>query len=267
MERLLKPLLLISLIVLLTSACASAPEPGADSANAGAASSSGNYTSSDSPPSGESPDDEPAVEAPSDEQDSGEEPRLSATVTHHNFSISPEGYFSVFGIAENTDTVPMEFIKAVVVVKDSSGSMIIGDFSYTFLDVLEPGMTSPFNITFMQVPENWSYYEITMMPDPNEFMQTLNQFEILSNSGSPGSYGNYEISGEVRNNGEVPASYTEISAAVFDAAGTLLGVGYGYADLDVIEPLGTSSFSLSIPNLAEGQVSSYQFWLKAKMEE
>jgi hypothetical protein len=44
-----------------------------------------------------------------------------------------------------------------------------------------------------------------------------------------------------------------------DAAGTLLGVGYGYADLEVIKPQGISSFSLSIPNLAEGEVSGYQF--------
>ena len=266
MKTRFKPLLLIFLFILLMTACTSAPEPEADPPNSDAASVSGNEIPADTPTTEENTAgaNDPSPESPSKDP---EEPRLSATVIQSNYSISDQGYFSIFGIAENTDTVPMEFIKAVVIVKDNAGSTIVEDFSYTFLDLLQPSMTTPFNITFIEVPENWSYYEITIMPEPNEFMQTLTQFDILSNSGSPGSFGNYEIIGEIRNNGEVPANYVEISAAVFDSAGTILGVGFGYADVDLIEPQGTSSFSLSIPYLAEGEVASYQLWVEANLEE
>ena len=265
----IKSIILISLIGLMLAACGSTPEASSDPAAPNTANSSENDAPANTATTEENSDGEndSSSEAPIEGQGSGEAPQLSATVTHSNYSISEQGYFSIFGIVENTDTVPMEFIQAVVTVMDNAGTTVVEDFSYTFLDVLQPSMTTPFNMTFLQVPENWSYYQISILSAPNDFMQTLTQFDILSNTGNPGSFGNYEISGEIQNNGEVPAQYVEISAAVFDAAGIILGVGFGYADVDVIEPQGTSSFSLSIPYLAEGEVASYQLWVEANLQE
>lgn len=213
---------------------------------------------------------EPQEEAPLVEPTSPPEPttlpaQVSTEVTVSNYFISYD-YLYIIGIVKNTGNVPVDFVKVVAALRDDNNTLVSSEYSYTSLDVIPPGESSPFSVVFFENPEGWSSYDLTVQANESDWMEAYTDFEILSHNGKPGSFADYEIVGEVKNIGSSRATFVEIVAALFDADGNIIGVDFTYTDLDIVDPEGTSPFSLSVLSTAEGEVDSYQLWVEASTE-
>lgn len=75
----------------------------------------------------------------------GELPRQDLTITNHYSSPSGD-YLTIEGEVANQGTTPAEFVKVVVTLYDADGNVVGVAFTYTTLDEIAPGGTSPFEI-------------------------------------------------------------------------------------------------------------------------
>ena len=76
-----------------------------------------------------------------------EQPFAGLSIKSHSASIDDMGYHKIVGEVENTSIVAAEFVKIVVIYYDSGGDVIGIAFSYTDIDVVEAGDTSPFELS------------------------------------------------------------------------------------------------------------------------
>lgn len=194
-----------------------------------------------------------------------ESKEISTEVIQTNTYISYDSLY-VIGIVQNTGNVPIDFVKIVVALRDDGGTLVSSEYSYSDIDIIQPGESSPFSVMFFEDPGGWSTYDLTVQSNESEWMTSYTDFEILSHNGRVGDYTEYEIVGEVKNIGPSRTSFVEIVAALYDENGTIIGVDFTYTDLDVIDPDGTSPFTLSILSTAEGEVASYELWVEGAQE-
>jgi hypothetical protein len=68
-------------------------------------------------------------------------------------------WLHIRGQVQNTGTTPAEFVKLVVTFYNASGNVVSTDFTYTTLDTIPAGETSPFETGTDYWP-NFDYYEI-----------------------------------------------------------------------------------------------------------
>ena len=88
----------------------------------------------------------------------GNLPRQDLVVLSHE-SYTDGQWLHIRGEVQNTGTTPAEFVKLVVTFYDASGNVVATDFSYTSLDAIAAGGTSPFETGTDYWP-NFDHYEI-----------------------------------------------------------------------------------------------------------
>lgn len=69
---------------------------------------------------------------------------------------------------------------------------------------------------------------------------------VLSHSGSPGQIGDYEIIGQVRNDGATQVRFVQPVATLYNASGTVLGCDFTYTSTTDLNPGQTSSFEINV---------------------
>lgn len=82
----------------------------------------------------------------SDYNTTSEEPFAGLSIKSHSATISM-GYYEIVGEVENTSTMPAEFVKIVATYYNYNGHVIGTAFTYTEIDVVEAGGTSPFKLS------------------------------------------------------------------------------------------------------------------------
>lgn len=85
-------------------------------------------------------------------------PRQDIVILSHSHYIDG-GWLHVRGEVQNTGNTPAEFVKLVVTLYDAVGNVVGTDFTYTELDVVPAGGTSPFETGADHWP-NFDHYEI-----------------------------------------------------------------------------------------------------------
>ena len=90
--------------------------------------------------------------------DPGPPPRRDILIKSHQ-SYVDGNWLHVRGEVENTGTTNAEFVKIVITLYDAAGTVIGADFTYTELDTLPPGGTSPFETGTDHWP-GFDHYEI-----------------------------------------------------------------------------------------------------------
>lgn len=85
-------------------------------------------------------------------------PRQDIVILGHSH-YADSGWLHVRGEVQNTGDTPAEFVKIVVTLYDAAGNVVGTDFTYTDLDVVPAGGTSPFETGTDHWP-NFDYYEI-----------------------------------------------------------------------------------------------------------
>jgi hypothetical protein len=88
----------------------------------------------------------------------GSLPRQDIIIKSHKSKIDGK-WLHIIGEVENTGTTDAEFVKIVVTLYDISNIVIGYDYTYTRLDIVPPGGTSPFE-TGTDHWEGFDHYEI-----------------------------------------------------------------------------------------------------------
>jgi len=89
----------------------------------------------------------------------GPAPRQDVVILSHSSYVDDIGYFHVKGEVQNNGSDPATFVKIVVTLYDAGGNVMGTDFTYTELDTVLPGSTSPFE-TGTDHWEGFDHYEI-----------------------------------------------------------------------------------------------------------
>lgn len=88
----------------------------------------------------------------------GSLPRQDLVIRSHESYIDG-GWLHVRGEVENTGTTDAEYVQLVITLYDASGNVVGVDFTYTTLDTIPAGGTSPFESGTDHWP-NFDHYEI-----------------------------------------------------------------------------------------------------------
>lgn len=157
--------------------------------------------------------------------------------------FNANGMAQLIGVVQNDTNGPIEFVQIISSIYDSNGDYLNNGFTFTSLDVLLPNERSPFSmIIFEEKPFARYDYQVQWSSSAGPADRTAT---VVASRGST-TFGFYEITGQVRNDGTRPLEYVQVIATAYDAAGQLAGVGFTFTSLDVLHPGGTSPFSLLI---------------------
>lgn len=175
---------------------------------------------------------------------------------------------NIDGVLKSLDEIPLDFVRVDFTFLDAEGNMVGENFTYSNIQIVQPGETSPFRIMVAEIPENWESYEIALSAqepflDPNY----STDFEIVSSDGSTDDFYDYVIEGEIKNVGSIAADFVQIHAALFDAEGNILAGDFTFSEADVIEPGATSTFSINFLNTPAQGVADYQLWVQGSIVE
>ena len=163
--------------------------------------------------------------------------RVLSTITYEQYD-----WYHIVGELENASDTPIEWVKIVATLYDTAGEVVGTGYTYSELDVIPPGGRSPFSIGIDEYGAVDSY-KLQIEADVGE----LGRQDLVI--GSHGTYEQYDwlyIRGEVQNTGDTDAEWVKIVATLYDAAGNAVGMGYTFADLDVVPAGGTSPFDMSV---------------------
>jgi len=181
----------------------------------------------------------------------------SAEIIDDNSYTDSYGYLYVVGIAKNTGTVNLNYVKISGTFYDSNGSVVDSEFTYTMLDILKPDQKSPFKIMLSE-PSNYDHYSLSI-----SFSSTsdnaYSDLQIQGLTNHTDQYGYYYIDGEVHNSGSADVTYVKVVAIIYDSSGKIIDADFTYTDPSDISAGGTESFEFMI-NTADlpGTIDHYE---------
>lgn len=141
--------------------------------------------------------------------------------------IITEFKHAINGEVVNNSDVAVEFIQITATYLDSDDNAVGEDFTYTRLDVIQPGGKSPFTL-FPSTSEGWQSYQLAVTAQPASVFKvyhdialsdvTLNEEDFLSS-----------ITGTATNSGSQSVSFVMIVATYYAANGDVLGSDIAFA--------------------------------------
>jgi len=148
------------------------------------------------------------------------------------------GWYHIVGEVRNNTDDPMEFVKIIATLHDDNNNITGTDFTYTELDVIPPGGKSPFETGTDQYAGT-TIYKLQVQGDPGVLGR---QDLVISGDSSYEDYGWLHIQGEVQNTGTTPAEFVKLIVTLYDANGNVVGMDFSYTELDTIPAGGSSPF-------------------------
>jgi subtilisin family serine protease len=166
-------------------------------------------------------------------------------VVSSNAFVPFEGAPSLYVIGEVRNDTPgnINVVRVDITVRDSSGESVGNGYTYAMIEILTPGMKSPFWM-ILSKPDNWSSLDLT-----TNWRVTTNELypmEVVSSEGSFGARDSYYVVGSATN------QYDELRRQVFayltlyDPEGTAIGAKYMRTDPRDLAPGETGSFDLEV---------------------
>lgn len=155
------------------------------------------------------------------------------------------GASSVYLIGEvtnNTNKI-VQFVKINAILRNDAGQIVDGDYSYTTIDTLAPGMISPFLIIFDKPPV-WSSYETTVT------WSTTTRAPIQLATSNIETYWDssnaYHVRGVVSNQTGSQRTFVKVFVTMYDVSDKIIGVDYDYIDPLTIEAGQSAPFDVSV---------------------
>jgi hypothetical protein len=156
--------------------------------------------------------------------------------------------YHVVGEVQNRTAGPVHNVKVIASFFNAAGNLVGTDYSYVYLDAVEPGQRAPFHLSLLSAPQDLVRYELsiewTRGPARGHFVRGL---QITSHATRPAGFDDAAyIFGQVANTGDSPARFVKVAATLYDAQGRVVQTELGYASLDQIAPGGSSPFEILI---------------------
>ncbi len=133
----------------------------------------------------------------------------------------------------------VRFVQISGTLRDALGNVVDSDFTYAMIDVLTPGMKSPFLMIFLDPPP-WATYELAVT-----WSTTTEQpypLEILNHTSYFDSSDAYHVVGEIRNQYAEGRTFIEAYVTLYDLDGKVIGVASSFTNPYDLAPGQTASF-------------------------
>jgi hypothetical protein len=128
-------------------------------------------------------------------------------------------------------------------LRDTNGNVVDSDYTFSDIDVLTPGMKSPFSIFFLD-PPSWATYDLFVTWDTTS--DQPHSLEILNHTSYFDSYDAYHVVGEIRNQYAENRTYIEAYVTLYDVNGKVIGVDSSYTNPHDLAHGQTASFDTEI---------------------
>ena len=133
------------------------------------------------------------------------------------------GHYHIVGEVQNDSENVVSLVQIEATLLNEDDQVIERMSGSVFIDVMQPGEKSAFHIVFFDSEQasNISSYEIDTSGEiiEDDKPRTL---EVSIAEGYVDEIGQHHIVGEVKNNGDVAATFVAVSAAMYDADGNVL---------------------------------------------
>ncbi|APH39485.1 hypothetical protein BHR79_08330 [Methanohalophilus halophilus] len=171
------------------------------------------------------------------------EPYENVIIKSHT-SDNDGDYFEVVGEVQNDGEETVEYVKIIGTFYNEDDIVIGKDYSYTTLDIITSGDTSPFELSSYPQTINPSRYDLQVRGSEIEYQEPLHEPEILSSS-SYIEYDDFHLVGEVQNNLDQNIEYVKIVGTFYNEQNEVIGMDYTYTDIDILKPGQKSPFELN----------------------
>lgn len=170
-------------------------------------------------------------------------------VVHDNHSsfVSSVGTFHVVGEVENMGPQAMAFLSITGTFYDSNNTIIVTESSFATLEIIPPGVKSPFEVvTDQNQAEKVHNYTLAVTESSVTTKNLTKTLIILSNSSHISPSGFLNIVGEVKNNGSSESTTNLVAATCYDENGKVVAIESGFTDPQNLNPEQTAQFNLMI---------------------
>ena len=171
----------------------------------------------------------------------------------------------VIGEVANDGTVDIQFVKILADFYDASGNPAGSDFTYTSLSVIPAGGRSPFSMATHvreDVSPDWASYELRLESQEvtGDCYMCYAEFEMVEEALThPG--GRVGVEGVLRNTGPSDAQRVQITVTYYDEADNVIGMGFTFADEDIVPAGGTSSFRVLLYTGLPVEIDHYTLYV------
>lgn len=171
-------------------------------------------------------------------------------VIHDNHSpyVSSLGTFHVVGEVENMGIQSVAFVSITGTFYDSNNTEIVTDSSFATLEIIPPGVKSPFEVVLTDLNQTEKVHNYTLAV--GEYSVTTKNLTktllILSNSSYISVSGYLNIVGEVKNNGSSESTTNFVAATCYDENGSVVCVKSSLTDPQNLDPEQTAQFNLLV---------------------
>lgn len=163
----------------------------------------------------------------------------------------------LLGVAVNRNAEPVERVAVEGTLMDASGEVVAVAQAFTALQIIAPGESSAFAISFASVPQHHSGYRVTLLSaDPMQYEGHFYlQCEAEARDSREVAAGSIEVQGTVKNAGEGIARCSAVLTA-FDDAGRVVAVREVSSDPAILGPGEEGVFQDVIVSLG-GSIARY----------
>lgn len=151
--------------------------------------------------------------------------------------------FYLVGEVRNDTGTNVQSVRLDATLRDGQGNVVHSDVAYSMIDVLTPGIKSPFLVTFFDPPA-WQTYQIdvswettTRQPYPLPLLNHTTYFD---------NFDAFHLVGEVRNPYFTSRDVVRAFATLYDARNEVIGVAATFAAPSPLQPGQTASFDVEV---------------------
>lgn len=135
-------------------------------------------------------------------------------------------------VRNDTDTT-VQFVRLNAVLRSTTGQIVDGSESFSYIDKLNPGMRSPFRIIFSNAP-TWASYEITVTwstATTGPIALEARNLETYFDSSNA-----YHVKGTIRNTTGQARTFVKVFLTVYGTGNKVIGAEYTFTNPTTLQP-------------------------------
>lgn len=167
-------------------------------------------------------------------------------------------FLFIIGEVQNNTSSSIRFVKNAVILFNNSGQQLATESNFIYAEPLSSGDTACFRF-ILDDPPNWAYYEFEE-PTYQTYNEPILNISIFNDNGLYDSaFGDYDITGQVRNDDSTRAEFVRLVGTVFNTSGIVLDCNITFPDDGShLDPSQTSLFDISFIHRDYADVASYR---------
>jgi hypothetical protein len=164
------------------------------------------------------------------------------------------GSLYIVGEVRNNSAGNIRFASVTADLYDANGQLVDTDQGYAQRDIIPPGQVSCFLVLFFDNVPAWTSYQLSAEADTTTVEPSA--LTITSSSVGP-DVNNFELIGQVRNDGATEEEFVKIVGTLYDSNGTVADCDFTFANTQTLAPGATSTWKLTFFGTDPGRVAAY----------